>query len=81
MKFDEWDCQPTIRVVVKRKCGGEGDWRVHSELEENNGEPESGLLPEAGIELNPQEWAAVIEQLQGPLKILMERKPWHYDTT
>jgi hypothetical protein len=69
MHCDEWDHQPTIRVSVRRA------------VPSNAGPAGGGLAQEASIAMTPLEWRAVIDQLQGPLSVLMERQPWSRDTT
>lgn len=66
---DDWDHQPTIIVEIERAAEARG------------GAPGEGLTRKARIEMTPAEWQAVIEQLQGPLRVLLERKPWRRDTT
>jgi hypothetical protein len=68
MAFDEWDYQPTIEVRVKRLVAA-------------NMETPGALSKEERIVMTIKEWEAIIAQLQGPLKILMERRPWNRDTT
>ena len=41
----------------------------------------SDLAKEERIRLTPEEWLAVIGQLQGPLSVLLKRKPWWEDHT
>lgn len=69
MQCDLWDHQPTIEVRLRR------------EVAANCGGPDEGLYAEDRIAMTPAEWAAVIAQLQGPLKTLMQREAWWEDTT
>lgn len=69
MHCDEWDHQPTVEVTVRRAVAA------------NMGPSGQGLACEARIAMTPDEWRAVIEQLQGPLSVLMQRQPWSKDTT
>jgi hypothetical protein len=67
--LDDWDYQPTIEVKIRRAVAS------------NMNAPGGGLGKEERIVMTPEEARAVIEQLQGPLSILMERKKWSRDTT
>lgn len=69
MECDEWDHQPTIELIIRR------------EVAANCGGPDAGLYAHDRIAMTPDEWAAVIAQLQGPLSVLMKREPWSEDTT
>lgn len=69
MEFDLWDHQPTIEVRLRR------------EVAANCGGPDEGLYAEDRIAMTPAEWAAVIAQLQGPLKVLMQQEAWWEDMT
>ncbi len=69
MVCDLWDYQPTIEVRIQRAVAA------------NAGEPAGSLTKEARVVMTLAEWRAVIENLQGPLRVLMERKPWTRDTT
>ena len=69
MMCDDWNHQPTIEVVVKRAVAA------------NSGKSDEGLAQEARVVLTPQEWSTIAAQLEGPLKVLMQRQPWSEDTT
>jgi hypothetical protein len=62
MAFDFWDHQPVIAIEVRRAEAG------------NCGKEK---LPErSNIMLTIEEWNAIVSQLEGPLKPLMERRGW-----
>lgn len=67
MAFDDWDHQPVIEVQVRRATAS----NCHDE----------GLPEHSFITMTIGEWNTIFEQLQGPLKPLMERRPWSRDTT
>jgi hypothetical protein len=72
MACDDWDVQPVIHIRVTRADGG------------NMGESpkmEGNLEEEASISLTHEECRAICAQLDGPLRILLARKPWSKDTT
>lgn len=60
---DAWDYQPTIEVRIQRAAAA------------NKGDPENSLARETRVVMTVAEWRAVMENLQGPLRVLMERKP------
>jgi hypothetical protein len=66
--LDDWDYQPTIEVTIRRAVA-------------SNMNAPSGLSKEERIVLTTEEARALIEELQGRLRILMERKKWSRDTT
>jgi hypothetical protein len=67
--FDAWDYRPTIVIRVRRPVPA-------------NRSPEGeGLRSEERITLTPEEWRFVSEQLSGPLRLLLDRRPWDRDTT
>lgn len=68
MAYDAWDYQPTIAVSLKR-------WQPA------NHDGDGALKGHETFVLTPTEWRAIAEQLNGPLKILLERQPWTRDTT
>ena len=67
--LDDWDYQPTIEVKIRRA--------VASNMSATSG----GLSKEERIVMTPEEARALIEELQGRLRILMERRKWSRDTT
>jgi hypothetical protein len=67
MAFDFWDHQPVIAIEVERSEPG------------NAGDDE--LPARSNILLTIEEWKALREQLEGPLKPLLERRAWSRDTT
>ncbi len=67
--LDDWDYQPTIEVKIRRA--------VASNMSATSG----GLSREERMVMTPEEARALIEELQGRLRILMERKKWSRDTT
>jgi hypothetical protein len=67
--FDFWDHLPTVTVSVRRASP------------RSDGKPLGDLPGEQQITLTPEEWRAVIDQLEGPLKPLLERRRWSRDTT
>lgn len=69
MEYDSWDFQPTIQIQIRRSRPG------------NSGNVESRLGIEETIHLTVSECHAILRQLQGPLRILMQRLPSWRDTT
>jgi hypothetical protein len=57
--LDLWDRVPVVGVRVQRAEGSSNEW---------------GLPRESQVVLTIEEWQAVFDQLQGPLKPLMERR-------
>jgi len=69
MVCDDWDYQPTIEVHVRRTSAA------------NMADPARSLTKETHIVMTPAAWQAIIDCLQGPLRVLMHRRPWSRDTT
>ncbi len=69
LNFDCWDLQPTVRVHVSRLSSA------------NRESSQFDLAKNETIVMTVHEWKAVIEQLSGPLSILLERSGWNRDTT
>ena len=67
MACDDWDHQPAIEVQVRRATASNCS--------------DEGLPEHSFITMTIGEWNTIFEQLQGPLKPLMERRPWSRDTT
>ncbi|MEW6207724.1 MAG: hypothetical protein AB1631_05110 [Acidobacteriota bacterium] len=67
--LDDWDYQPTIEVTIRHAVAS------------NMNAPGSGLGKEERIVMTTEEARALIDELQGRLRILMERKKWSRDTT
>ena len=68
MECDDWNYQPTIEVRIEREAAA-------------NFGVDEGLAKEVRFEMTAEEWRAVIDHLQGPLRVLLERKSWSRDTT
>jgi hypothetical protein len=69
VEADQWDYQPTVEVRVRRG------------LAASQGEVPGALHTVERIVLTPEECYALLEQLQGPLAVLLERRKWSRDTT
>jgi hypothetical protein len=57
------------------------DARPFVEVQVRRSTEGSELATAEGIRLTPEEWLAVIGQLQGPLSVLLRQKPWWEDHT
>lgn len=69
MELDSWDFQPTIQIQIYRSRPG------------NSGNVESRLRNEETLNLSVSECLEIIGQLQGPLRVLMQRLPSWRDST
>jgi hypothetical protein len=69
VEADQWDYQPTVEVRVRRG------------LAASQGEVPGALHTVERIVLTPEECYALLDQLQGPLAVLLERRKWSRDTT
>ena len=65
---DYWESVPAVEVRVKRAVAG------NAKLDER-------LPQRASIALTVEEWNTVIEQLQGPLRVLLAQRTWFRDST
>jgi hypothetical protein len=65
--YDEWDHRPTLEIRIRRR------------LPHNVGS--SGLQAEERLTLTAEEWQALRAELEGPLRLLLLRRPWSRDTT
>jgi len=69
MEMDDWETVPIIEVRVERITAA------------NAGDEAAGLLKDVRVAFTAQELETIVEQLHGPLQILLQRKNWHLDTT
>jgi hypothetical protein len=67
--YDNTHHVPTIRITIDRAVPGD--------VTDDGG----GLARHVRIELSIEECAALVEQLIGPLRTLMQREPWRVDRT
>lgn len=66
--FDDWDYRPTIHISISRKVAA-------------NMESKGSLSKQESFSLTKEEFEAIKRELEGPLAVLFERKPWRRDTT